>query len=71
MRTLLLLLLASTALLAASGPASADSYTVGNCQNSGACASVCIADAETICWRDGAVCVGFSYQVPQCIPKQN
>jgi hypothetical protein len=67
--TVVLLLLASAALLAFSGSASADSYTVGNCQKSGACAGVCVADADTACWRDGAACVGFSFQVPQCVPK--
>lgn len=70
-RTLLAIgLLLATGLLAASAPASADSYVVGNCQKSGACVGVCIADSDTTCYRDGAVCVGASYQVPQCVPKQ-
>ena len=63
-------LLLTAALLAVAAPATADNYVVGNCQKSGACVGVCVADADTTCWDDGAVCVGASYQVPQCIEKQ-
>ncbi|MEA3137012.1 MAG: hypothetical protein QOJ26_1087 [Thermoplasmata archaeon] len=71
MRTLLVASLILTAgLLAVAAPASADNYVVGNCQKSGACVGVCIADADTTCYHDGAICFGASYQVPQCIPKQ-
>lgn len=70
MRTLLVAsLLLMTALVAVAAPASADAYVVGDCRRSGACAGVCIADADTRCWDDGAICVGASYQVPQCLPK--
>lgn len=71
MRLMLAAALLLTALALLAGPASADSYTVGDCQKSGACAGVCVADEDTTCWRDGAACVGFSYQVPQCVPKQS
>lgn len=63
-------LLLTAALLAVAAPASADQYNVGDCSRL-TCASVCIADADTSCYRDGAVCVGVSLQVPQCIPKQS
>lgn len=69
MRSLLAIgLILTVSLVAVATPASADSYTVGKCEL--ACAGVCVADEDTTCFRDGAVCVGFSYQVPQCIQKQ-
>ncbi len=71
MRALLVAsLLLTVALIGLAAPAAADSYTVGDCRKL-TCAGVCIADADTTCFRDGAVCVGFSYQVPQCVPKQS
>ena len=52
------------------GTASADSYTVGNCQKSGACFNVCVHDADTSCWNQGDVCLSFSYEVPFCLYPQ-
>jgi hypothetical protein len=69
MRTLLVAALVLTALVAVAAPASADQYGVGDCRK--VCAAVCVSDADTTCWDDGAVCVGFSYQIPQCVPKQS
>lgn len=64
-------LLLTVAAVGLAAPAAADNYGVGDCQKfGGACVGVCISDADTRCFRDGAVCVGASYQVPQCLPKQ-
>ena len=41
----------------------------GNCAKTGVCAEVCVADAQTTCWHGGGICVTFSQQVPQCIPR--
>lgn len=67
-----ILVIATLAFLTTLGAAtaSADSYTVGDCSKSGACVNACLSDGDTSCYRDSAVCVGASYQIPFCIPKQ-
>jgi hypothetical protein len=47
--------------------AAADSYVVGDCDKfGGACASICVEDANSACWDNSTACVGVSYQIPQC-----
>lgn len=70
MRTLLIASLLVAVALLGVGTVSADQYNVGNCQKSGACASVCIHDADTACWNEGDVCLTFSYEVPFCLYPQ-
>lgn len=70
MRTILVIAMLAFVTLLGVGTASADSYTVGDCSKSGACVNVCLSDTDTACYRNSAICVGASYQIPFCIPKQ-
>lgn len=72
MRTLAVLLAASCLLaVLAVSTAAADNYVVGNCQKSGACVGVCVADADTSCWNGGDICFGASYEIPFCLYPQS
>lgn len=69
MRTLLLVALVMSALVTLATPASAEEVGVGDCEKfNGACAGVCVA-ATTGCEDGRLVCVGVSYQVPQCVGR--
>lgn len=57
------LVLASASLLVPA--AAADPVTVGDCSKAGLCAAVCVGDDCPA--RDDLLCVGASYQVPQCV----
>lgn len=65
----------ATAFVATATPAQAENLTVGDCQKfSGLCVGVCADGTRYDCEdprNENQACVGFSYQVPQCVKKQN
>jgi hypothetical protein len=59
--------LALVTLAALLAPAtSADPIGVGDCQKSGACASLCANHTAASCGGEWLVCIGVSYETPAC-----
>lgn len=59
-------LLVLTAFAAVAPAASATPFGAGDCSKGGLCAGGCVG-LTTECGDGSLVCVGISYQVPQCV----